>query len=547
MPYWDPEYPAQPLWQSVFFFCCKSMIEGIIVILFIWLLIQVLLNKHLEVHLQILLGVGLAVFCFCIILGCILCWRRRKSFPEEDKAPPKTTDHVAVDLSSILSPASSAKANTTPIKQQYEELEGDVLDYPTQVPYSCSAPSEHNFIVPSSSQRPRSVSELTKSTFPSRRLSSPSYETSPPCQPSLHGRASLPAIPKLSLVSKTKRALERRCTVTGDTFTYNERTKLTCQGPQLLLPSTVRQSHTLPEELSEMSPKLHPRLHFSLHFSPANGTLTVTVLSLSSTPRKLGGVYVCLSLLPRCPEPFQTSVRRRSTSPEFGESFLFQVGSVEDLQECSLRLTVFAKDFPGLRDALLGQVVLSCTDLDWEPDLPVRYARDLTLPKGKLKKSLSSQDTYTRRSSTSSFKPLGQLFILLQYQTLAHRIKVMVRKAENLTKINRMPGAPDHYVVIHLRQNGEVIGTKETKVASGCNAVWNAPFLFDMPPGEIQKLPLSLEFVVMQGRIYTKSSVLGHVLIGQNAPEAGQVHWKDMCSRGQVESARWHAIQPDWL
>lgn len=57
--------------------------------------------------------------------------------------------------------------------------------------------------------------------------------------------------------------------------------------------------------------------------------------------------------------------------------------------------------------------------------------------------SMSSQETLGRRKSSLCAAPraLGQLFILLQYQTLAHRIKVMVRKAENLAKLSRMPGA----------------------------------------------------------------------------------------------------------
>lgn len=48
MPYHDEEYPGQTLWQAVVLFCCKGMIEGIMVILFIWLLIQVLFTKQLE-------------------------------------------------------------------------------------------------------------------------------------------------------------------------------------------------------------------------------------------------------------------------------------------------------------------------------------------------------------------------------------------------------------------------------------------------------------------------------------------------------------------
>lgn len=51
----------------------------------------------------------------------------------------------------------------------------------------------------------------------------------------------------------------------------------------------------------------------------------------------------------------------------------------------------------------------------------------------------------------------------------------------------------------------------------------------------------------LQGRLYTKSSILGRVLIGSDASEAGQGHWKEMCSRGQTETARWHTIQSDLL
>lgn len=140
-------------------------------------------------------------------------------------------------------------------------------------------------------------------------------------------------------------------------------------------------------------------------------------------------------------------------------------------------------------------------------------------------------------------------------------------------------------MVINLRQDGKVIGTKETKGASGSNPVWNAPFLFDLPPGDITQLPLVLEFIVMQvgssaisvphylrsrnmhlsvnmpryrqlnifllgflqGRRYTKTSILGRVLIGCGAPKAGQDHWEEMCSQGQTETARWHTIQSDVL
>lgn len=67
--------------------------------------------------------------------------------------------------------------------------------------------------------------------------------------------------------------------------------------------------------------------------------------------------------------------------------------------------------------------------------------------------SVSSQEALGhRKSSVCAPRALGQLFVLLQYQALAQRIKVMVRKAENLTKLTRIPGAPgeDQQDTFHL-------------------------------------------------------------------------------------------------
>ncbi|XDV28469.1 hypothetical protein PO909_031775 [Leuciscus waleckii] len=74
-------------------------------------------------------------------------------------------------------------------------------------------------------------------------------------------------------------------------------------------------------------------------------------------------------------------------------------------------------------------------------------------------KSQSSHDAVGDVGACVSPGFLGQILILLQFQTLAHRMKVMVRKAENLPKLTRIPGTPDHYVVINLRRDGKVIST----------------------------------------------------------------------------------------
>ncbi|XP_072321852.1 synaptotagmin-5 [Eucyclogobius newberryi] len=485
------------------------------------------------VHLQIVLAVGLAVLCYSVVLLCILCCRKKKKVISSE-------DKEAIFLSPYPPAVTLTLSQCTqPIKQQYEELDGDVLDFPLSK--SSSSPSEDDLSALPSDHSPSHSPGLLLSpgvSVPLRRLSSPVI----PCPPELspvHGRSSLPSLTKLSLMSRSKRAKGRRSTVSGESFLSSEGSSLTSE-PQLRDGSQYGAVPT--------GSKHSPLLHFSLLFSSAHGTLVVNILSVSGTSKKRSSVFVRASLPPLCPSPQPlSSTRRRSLSPEVhSQSVLLRVGPVEELHVCTLRLAVYSKDFSGLREAMLGLVEMPCEQMDLTSDTTCTFTREITPTKNKLKKSVSSQETLVhRKTSVCVPKVLGQVFILLQYQSLAQRIKLMVRKAEHLARLTRIPGTPDHYVVINMRQDGKVIATKETKVAGGLNPIWNAPFLFDLPPGDVTQLPVLFEFIIMQGRLYTKSSVLGHVVIGNSGPEEGQAHWGEMLNRGQIETARWHIIQPD--
>ncbi|KAJ0001973.1 hypothetical protein NQD34_001769 [Periophthalmus magnuspinnatus] len=486
----------------------------------------------LGVHLQIVLAVGLAVLCYSLVVVCILCCRKRKkAISSEDKEAVFISPYPpAVTLT--LSPC------TQPNKQQYEELDGDVLDFPSSK--SSSSPSEDDLSALPTDPGPSHSPGLLLSpgvSVPVRRLSSPAIPC-PPDKSPVHGRASLPSLTKLSLMSRSKRTKGRRSTVSGDSLLLREGRSLTSE-PRL------RDGSQYGAVSTGSNP--FPLLHFSLFFSLAHGTLVVNILGVSGTSRKRSSVFVRASLPPLSPSPQPLASRRRSLSPEIhSQSVVMHVGAVEELHICTLRLAVYSRDFSGFREAKLGLVEMPCEEMNFTPDTTYTFTREIMPSKSKLKKSVSSQETLVhRKTSVYAPKVLGQVFILLQYQFVAQRIKLMVRKAENLAKLTRIPGTPDHYVVINMRQDGKVIATKETKGAGGLNPVWNTPFLFDLPPGDITQLPLHFEFIIMQGRLYTKSSVLGRVLIGCSGPEEGQAHWREMLKRGQIETARWHTIQPD--
>ncbi|KAL6106551.1 uncharacterized protein ACO6RY_10400 [Pungitius sinensis] len=387
MPYHDDEYPGQPLWQSVLLFCCKGMIEAIMVILFFWLLVQVLFTKQLEVHLQILLLVGLIVFCLCLVLGCILCCRTSRICAVRDK-DPVTSDPVTsapahaepVTFAQIPPPSASMTAST----QQHGEQDGDIVEYPST--FTSPTPSEREFASLSFPKRARAGSEqkeLPKSYFSPRRLSTPPL-ISPLYKPIHHSHASLPSFPKLGLMSKTYKALQRRCMVAGDKLSYNEHSRLTS-------PSSVFASS--PEEPIPLAPLSYgsgascqmpvsskPCLHFTMAFSPEQQTLAVTVLSLTGTSHRLQEASVLGSLPPLYPCPVQACAQSGPSPESRGPVLLLRVSSVMELQKCDLRIEVHA------RDTALGELEVECGGRDWRAEHPFHLTKELNTKKWKLKK-----------------------------------------------------------------------------------------------------------------------------------------------------------------
>lgn len=311
-----------------------------------------------------------------------MCWRKSNTCSFDDKEPVRLAPPDTVTLAQNQ-PLSVA---TTVVRQQYEELDGDVLEYPST--FSSPARSEDEF-ASLSSTRARTASELKehpKSYFPLRRLSTPSI-TSPFYKP-MKNHASFPLLPKLGLLSRTCKVLERRCTVTGDSFSYNEHSRLT--SPSAVSPSNpeepipLAQLHYGSSASCRQPTSPTPCLHFTMAFSPEQQTLTVTMLSITGTSHRLEEMSVLGSLAPLCPCPAQASVRC-SLSPEPRNlNLVFKVGIVEELQRCVLRLALYTRDLPSLRGSPLGELEVQCRGKDWKADHPFHYTKEFSPNKWKL-------------------------------------------------------------------------------------------------------------------------------------------------------------------
>ncbi|XP_056428637.1 synaptotagmin-4-like isoform X2 [Hyla sarda] len=447
-----------------------------------------------EVHLQVLLGAGLALLCFCLLLGCAICWhksRKPQSSASNDDGDKGCTQQCNRDME--LTSDSFAKPINVTTHQQYQTLDitpksgGEGLPAQSQQELNCLSERNHSV------------------------------------------RASLPSLYQLS--SKTKRALKRRSTVMGGSSLDGDRARLV----------RMPQSSTEPSGLSSIKQKSRLLVHFTLCYSLADEMLTVTVTGFSNLPKRLyqkTGSFVRAFLLPGFKEPHSETEDSNGI-----QKFTFFGYKPEDLEDKTLRLAVYARNRSSMREGFIGEVFFSCASLDCYSEATPEFTKELSITKTKLKKSLSTLDVNS--STISSLMAPGQIFILLQHQVLANRIKVMVQKGKNLGKLTRIPGAPDHFVSIRLIQESQVIDAKETRTASGSNPVWNAPFLFDAPLEFMQSPYLHLEFLVMQGRIYNRARILGRVLIGAETSEAGMAHWQEMCNKAPVECSHWHTLQSD--
>lgn len=280
-----------------------------------------------------LLGAGLALLCFCLLLGCAICWhksRKQLSSTSTDGGDKGCSQQCDRDME--LSDSFSKPINIA-VHQQYQTLDitpksGDEGLSPPQQGQNCMSERNH------------------------------------------HVRASLPSLYQLS--SKTKRALQRRSTVMGGDLLDGDRARLV----------RVPQSHTDPSGLSSIKQKSQLLVHFTLCYSLADEKLTVTVTGFSNLPKRLyqkRDSFVRACILPGFKEPH---------ADDSGgiQKFSFYGYKPEDLEDKTLRLAVYARDRSSMREGFIGEVLFSCASLDYYSEATPGFTKELSITKAKLKK-----------------------------------------------------------------------------------------------------------------------------------------------------------------
>ncbi|XP_033120553.1 synaptotagmin-7-like [Anneissia japonica] len=333
--------------------------------------------------------------------------------------------------------------------------------------------------------------------------------------------------------------LNNRNVSTSDPYLYNRRSS-----DESLQSRRVR---TLSGRSSSPR-KLKPVIHLNTTYSSEESSFVVRVRNVANLPPKYGAnccSFVRIFLLPKYPDHLQTRVVRGSLDPKFGEYLRFRKLTFETVCKSYLRCKVYIKELWDKKDTFVGEVFMPCIEMTPRPD-ETTYHEVMLKPERTKMNQVQSLGSLGNDGEDEE-RAMGNLFLSIEYQSLANRIKVMLRKAARLTRTNKLPGTADHYVIVNLLINGRTVQTETSRSIVGYSPIWNQPFLFHLHNDEDIK-NYSLQLIVMKDRFYRPKSeggVLGQVSIGLNSNvETGRTHWSEIMQPKRAEVALWHRIMP---
>uniref|UniRef100_UPI00358F7D97 synaptotagmin-2-like n=1 Tax=Myxine glutinosa TaxID=7769 RepID=UPI00358F7D97 len=276
------------------------------------------------------------------------------------------------------------------------------------------------------------------------------------------------------------------------------------------------------------------KLHYSM--SHSNNKLEVIVLKGEDlASNDFGGSsdpYVKVMLLPNTKQKFETKVYRKSRSPQFNETFYFEV-SAEELPERTLLLSLY--DFNRFsKHELVGEVRVPFAELDFTN--MIEECRSL------------------QPAANEEPEFLGEICFSLRYVPNTSKLYVLVLEAKELKACDEQE-LSDAFVKLRMYENGNKIESKikrKMKINKDNTSIknktlspyFNETFTFDLSPKKLKKVQLVLS-VVHNGGL-KPNTCIGRVMVGNDATGGGLQHWNDMSLNPRRPVAQWHPLQqPD--
>ncbi|XP_032347532.1 synaptotagmin-15 isoform X1 [Camelus ferus] len=264
-------------------------------------------------------------------------------------------------------------------------------------------------------------------------------------------------------------------------------------------------------------------LWFSVEYQQEVERLLVGLIKAQrlQAPSESCSPLVKLHLLPDERRFLQSKTRRRTSSPQFDEHFIFQVSSKSVTQRV-LRFLVYHVDRQR-KHQLLGQVLFPLKEI-LERDGQCIIWRDL------------------EAESLEPPSEFGDLQFCLSYSDCLNRLTVVVLRAKGLW-LQEDASFVSVFVKVSLINHNKFVKCKKTSAVLGsADPVYNETFSFRADPTELDTA--SLRLTVLQSVEGDKSHELGRVMVGPYMYTRGKEleHWNEMLSKPKELVRRWHEL-----
>lgn len=275
-----------------------------------------------------------------------------------------------------------------------------------------------------------------------------------------------------------------------------------------------------------LPPSSQGRLWFSAEYVETDEQLNVTLIKVKELPGRstddhTRDPFVKIVLQPDESSCKTSKIRKKTLSPVFNETFIFQVTPL-DLTTRSLRFSVYDVDKRRVRHTL-GHIVVPLQDTDvtksailWR-DLEVNVQHGLTA---------------------------GELDIGLNYLPHMENMKVIILRARNLKSAGYDPDL-GLIVKIDFFNGMKLVKTKQTLLQrAGEDTNFNESFTFSTAGKSIDNCNYVIS-VMLVSRTGNKTQLeLGQIALGSFmfAQGAGLQHWQEMLSQTRNAVSKWHQI-----